>query len=65
MTPVELGFLYRAIGLLFLIGITLSIAAAVNDSITRASVKHTQRIRRLNRYADRDTRERTYRSWIG
>lgn len=53
MTLAELDFLYRAIGLLFLIGITLSIAAAINDSITRDSVQHTRRIRRLRRMGER------------
>lgn len=58
VTPEELGFLYRAIGLLFLIGISLSIAAGINDSLARASNRHYRRIGNLRRYAQRQAARR-------
>lgn len=40
-------------GILLGIVVVGSIAVTISDSLTRESVAHHQRIRRLNRYADR------------
>lgn len=41
-----------------------ALLVAINDSIAHASARHYSRVRRLNRYADRQ-RDRSYRPGIG